>query len=329
MRRRLPVAVCMLFLVCCAVGGCNALPAPPRQNWLEPVRFLDIPPGQEAERTLATSLEAARINYRFRLSVLQAYYERIGNLDKYKWAQRELKNLDSAQTFTWRGLHTVVAPAGQAVVGTDERRLVKDTLTARKDYKAAAEALAVLYEKQGKTFPAAMVRNMQERLDPVHLYQYFLDAEVPPSDLRPTRLVIEAEKIYAEARRLYQRGSFLPGLPDKRTLRKSLALFQKLVQEHPRSTRIPQAAFYIAEIYKEFFGEHIRAVAWYERAWTWDSRILLPARFQAAVQYDFFLHNKTKAVELYRAAIDHEQFNQNNVRYARQRIAELTGQPIE
>lgn len=328
MRRRLP-AVCMLLLASCAVGGCNALPDPPRQNWWTPVRLLDIPAGQEAERTQATALEAARINYRFRLSVLQAYYERVGNLDKYKWAQRELQNLDNVQTFTWHGLHTVVAPAGQAVVGTDERRLVEDTLTARKDYMAAVEALAVLYEKQGDTFRAAMVRNMQERLDPVHLYQYFLDAEVPPPDLRPTRLVIEAEKIYTEARRLHRQGSFLPGLPDKRTLRKSLALYQKLVQEHPRSTRIAQAAFYIAEIYKEFFGEHIRAVAWYERAWTWEPRVLLPARFQAAVEYDFFLHNKTKAVELYRAAIDYEQFSQNNARYARQRIGELMGQPLE
>ena len=41
--------------------------------------------------------------------------------------------------------------------------------------------------------------------------------------------------------------------------------------------------------------------------------------------YDFRLQDKIKAIECYRSVIQHEQFNPGNVRYANQRIGELTG----
>ncbi len=64
---------------------------------------------------------------------------------------------------------------------------------------------------------------------------------------------------------------------------------------------------------------------WYERAWQWDQNILKPARFQAATVWDYRLQNKAKAVECYKLAIQHEQFNSSNVSFAHRRIRELMG----
>ena len=62
---------------------------------------------------------------------------------------------------------------------------------------------------------------------------------------------------------------------------------------------------------------------WYRRAWQWDPKIQLGARFQAAVVYDYRLKNKDKAFELYQAVLLHEHQDASNRRFAQQRIAEL------
>ena len=100
--------------------------------------------------------------------------------------------------------------------------------------------------------------------------------------------------------------------------------FRQLIDKYPASTKIAQSAYYIADIYKEYFDENLRALAWYERVWQWDKHITLPARSQAAFIYDFRLGRRGKAIALYQEVIKHEQFDRNRVRYAKQRIKELT-----
>jgi hypothetical protein len=97
-----------------------------------------------------------------------------------------------------------------------------------------------------------------------------------------------------------------------------------LVHTYPTSTRIALSAYYIGEIYKEYFDENYRGVLWYERAWQWDPGITQPARFQAAVVYDYRLHHRGKAVELYRLVLQDETFNVTNTLFAERRIEELT-----
>ena len=52
-----------------------------------------------------------------------------------------------------------------------------------------------------------------------------------------------------------------------------------------------------------------------------------PARFQAAVLYDYRLHNRARALELYHDVIGHETRKISNIRFASRRIDELTGTP--
>ena len=107
--------------------------------------------------------------------------------------------------------------------------------------------------------------------------------------------------------------------------RQALLKFRELIDKYPTSNKLAQSAYYVGEIYKEYFNENVRAVHWYRRAWQLDPNIPVPARFQAATVYDLRLQDKEKAIECYRLAIKHEQFNSSNVRYSHQRIAELSG----
>ena len=51
-----------------------------------------------------------------------------------------------------------------------------------------------------------------------------------------------------------------------------------------------------------------------------------PARFQAAVLYDFRLHDRDRALELYHAVVTQETGNTSNVHFAVRRIQQLTSE---
>ena len=121
-------------------------------------------------------------------------------------------------------------------------------------------------------------------------------------------------------------GHGVPVFYNQTTMKKALAKLKELVERFPTSDKIAQAAFYIAEIHKEYFEEKDNDVAlqWYKRAIDWDPDIQLPARFQMAVLWDFRLHNREKAMYWYQEAIAKEQFNGSNVSFSKARIKELT-----
>ena len=323
------------LFVCSFLTGCRGPferladkpPLPPKNASGKRVKFLDLTSAPQAEVGAATRLETARVNYEYRLQVLEGYYSKTGDNTKLTWARRERKNLGKVQTFTWVGIDDIKPPKGELVAGADERLLVEYVVAARKDYLQALAELRRFYESTGAGFRAALARNMQDRYDPVRTYMYFLNAEIPGPDLMPAAVIPAADKLFQEARSLYRSGRILPAFTDYRKQRRALVLLRRLVDEYPTSNTIAEAAFLIAEIYKEYFREYVRAAHWYQRAWQWDPNITRTARFQCATIYDFHLQNKAMAVECYRGVIEHEQFNWNNVRYSHQRIEELTGKP--
>jgi hypothetical protein len=308
--------------------GCDRPPRVPGAMWGMRTVKLTVSSADESEMNAATGLEVARVNYLYRLGVLEGYYRNVGQMDKLGSATKERKNVVRAKGFRWVGLPSVVPPKGESVENADERLLVEATISAREAYLDKAEKLVIFYDGFGGEDAhdkAKLIRNLQARLDPVRVYMYFMEAEVPSADLRPTKVIPEADQMYARAMRLYKIGKIIPGIPSYSRQRKALKLLTDIVKEYPESTKIALCAYYTAEIYKEFFRENLRAVYWYQRAWQWDSNLPKPAHFQAAVIHDFRLHNYAKAEECYRQTIAHEQFNQSNVRYAHQRLQELAG----
>lgn len=315
-------------LACGLFTGCDLPPAPPKTANNRLPRTLTVMAGNTAETTAATAAESARVNYRYRLTVLYTYYMQTGNLDKAHWVKRETKNLDDAQTFLWSGIPEITSPTGESLANADEHLLVEYVLSARAAYLDAMRSILTLYrDKAGDSYKAQRVSNVLDRFDPVRTYKYFLDAEMPAATLRPVQVIPEAEKMYAQALKLHKQGKGILGplTTNYEKQRQALMLFLNLVNRYPQSTKIALAGFYIGEIYKEYFNENIRAVAWYVRAVEWDSNLTKPARFQAAVVEDYRLYNKARAIELYRQVIQHEQFNASNVQWAHNRIRELTG----
>jgi TolA-binding protein len=303
-------------------------PPPSTADWRVPDK-LAVPPGNEEELSAVTAAERARVNYRYRLTVLQDFYKLQGNMDKLRWAEREIRNLENAYTFTWEGVPQVQPPAGESLQNADEHLMAEYAVSARAEFLKAVDGLMKFYNTTAPgSYKAKRLANVKQRFDSIRTYMYFMDAEMPPKDLKPIEVIPAADKLYAEGVGLYQRGKGplqFAATTNYRLERDALDKFLKLVRYYPRSTKVAVAAFHIGEIYKEYFNEDVRAVAWYERAWTWDPAIVKPARFQAATVHDYRLMNKAKAIECYRGAIMHEQFNSGNVEWAHRRIRELTG----
>ena len=318
-----------LSLTAGLLTGCNVKPYPPRTEGHETPKVLSVNQSDTTELAAVTAVEQTRINYEYRLEVLQGYYYRVGNMDKYNWARDELDNLRTAQTFQWQGIPAIHPPEGESVEDADERLLVEYAVAARREYLDALDELIAYYDRTAPdSYKALRVRNVGDRLYPERMYAYFKSAEVPPESLRPTEVIPEAERLYADALKLHQDGkgithTFLTTNYAKQ--RQALTKFLQLVRQYPSSTKIALAAYYIGDIYKEYFDRDLRAVMWYERAWQWDPDVVKPARFQAATVYDLRLQNKSRAIELYQAAIEHEQFNESNVIWARRRVRQLLG----
>jgi len=312
-------------LVCVILTGCDRPPGPVIGPDGKTVEVMSVNPEDAQEVAAVQAAESARALYAYRLDVLMAYYQKIGHLDKFRATQKEIDNLKTAQYFRWQGFEAV-APEGQRVQNADQRLLVEDTIAARNEWLASLDALAGFYSKRKQTFKARVVESVSNRFNPVHRYTYFLDAEIPGSELRPTDHIPEAEALYNQAVRLHQQGkgvlhTFVT--TDYQKQKQALVLFRQLIQEYPTSTRIALSAYYIADIYKEYCDEDIRAVRWYERAWQWDPNITEPARFQAATVYDYRLSNPRKAIELYEQSLKHDPWRLLNPQTAQQRIKEL------
>jgi hypothetical protein len=316
-----------VVLASLALSGCDWKPSPPLTASGQRADKLALT-GDPQEEQLVLNVEAGRANYKYRLEVIRGYYQRIGNIDKYHWAQEELDNLASAQFFSWEGLKAqITPPAGESVERADEVLLAEYVGGARAAYTDATATLLKHYEQKGESFKARMIVTMRARLFPERMHTYYINADIPGPTLRPTEVIPEAERLYERAVKLYEEGKILPAVTNYNKERQALTLFLELVRKHRTSTRIALSAYYIGEIYKEYFNGDWLAVHWYERAWQWDPAISRDARFQAAVVWDHRLHNRAKALELYREVLKHEQFVRSNVGYAERRIEELTSKP--
>ena len=319
------ISLGLLACMAAAMAGCDTPPAPPKTVGGGHLDTLMVNQYDPMESELATRLEAVRVNYRYRLEVLEAYYTDIGYADNMLAARREMANLDTAQVFKWYGLPEVTKPEGESLPDADQRMLVEYVVGARQEFYDAAAALQEFYANRGDTYRAKVMGNLLKRFDPVRMYVYYPDAEIPGPELRPTAVLPEADALFAEAYKLFRDGkgllhTFVTTSYEKE--RQAIQLFRKLIRDYPTSTKIALSAYYIGDIYKEYFDEDVLAVRWYERAWQWDPNITEPARFQAATVHDIRLHNPIKAIELYRAAIEMET-NRSNTRFAERRIPEL------
>ena len=219
------------------------------------------------------------------------------------------------------------------IVDAQEVDLVEAVLTHRAMYHRNLQLLRDYYAAHGYYTKQKWAEFELEGLKTVKPFRYLIDAEIPGESLRPTDSIPAADDMYAKGRELMRRGGYgVPALYREDLMIEAAAELRNLIEQYPSSDKIDDAAFLLGEIHKAYFkNQELLAVRWYERAWTWDPHTPHPARFEAATVYDFRLHDRDRALELYRAVLTDEDGDWTNVQFAQRRIDELSadtaGQP--
>lgn len=210
-----------------------------------------------------------------------------------------------------------------------EADLVERVVSTRGHYHDALRALRDYYAAHGYHTKTRWADTELAGVQRVQPFRYLLDAEVPPANLRATEAIAEADALFEEGKSLMRRGGHgVPGVRRQEHLLEAIQTFRTLIEQYPSSDKIDDAAFEIAEIYRhQFRGQERLAVQWYERAWTWDPQTPYPARYNAAVLYDYRLLDRQRALELYQNVVSNETASSLNVRLASRRIDELSRQP--
>jgi tetratricopeptide (TPR) repeat protein len=212
------------------------------------------------------------------------------------------------------------------IVDRTEVDLVEEMLLHRAMYGQHLRALIMFYSEIGDEEKANWARNELRDYHHIKPYMYLRDAETPVASLRPSDSIAAADKIYDEAVALMEKGGHgTPVFYNQQILKQSLAKFKDLINRYPSSDKIDDAAFFIGELHKEYFEEkdNTLALQWYQRALDWNPDIQRPVRFQMAVIYDYRIHEREKALEMYQGVIDHEDFNKSNVAWAKAAINKL------
>jgi len=202
--------------------------------------------------------------------------------------------------------------------------LVERVLANRQAYHASLEELRGYYRDKGYPTKESWAGFELESARKIKQFRYVLDAEIPSSALRPERSIPEADQMFEQAQALLRKGQGL--LYRQKLVIEAAQKFQEMIERYPDSDKIDDAAFFLGEIHKEYLkDQEALAVAWYERVWQWNPQTPHPARFQAALVYDFRLNDRDRALELYRQVLAQEAgLSRMNRRYAMHRVEEIT-----
>ncbi len=203
--------------------------------------------------------------------------------------------------------------------------LVEHLIHYRTSYKRTLQQLHDYYEQHGYEEKRLWAQGELQDIGRIRPYHYLYDSEIARLDLSPRGRISEADALYDQAMAIAaQAGHGTPVFFNQEKMGRALAMLKQLIREYPMSDKIDDAAFHCGEMLKEYYkNQDSVAVQWYERAWTWDPSTPHPARFQAAVVYDYRLHDRKRALELYRAVLATES-SRSNRHFAVARIKELT-----
>jgi len=217
--------------------------------------------------------------------------------------------------------------ADLALADGREADLVEEMTAARNRYLQTLHELRRFYEEHGYATKSHWTKLELQGLAAVKQFRYLGDTEVPSNRLRPESQIPEADALYQKGLSYMRRGGRGLGVIHREDrMIEAAQIFRDMIERYPTSDKIDDAAFQCGEIHSKYLpGQEPVAVKWYERAWTWNPLTSYPARFEAATIYDYRLHNRDRALELYHAAMEQEAAYKSNARFAARRIEELTG----
>jgi hypothetical protein len=219
------------------------------------------------------------------------------------------------------------APGGEipppAASSATDVQLVERTLAARKEYE---NSLKSLYEHYAKVGDKQRLAWAERELMAYHMLwkpSYNLDVkDVPPPSLEAKVNVKEANDLYRAAMEYKGKGF---GDDYVLNMRRAELLLREILEKYPNSDKIGDVAYQLGDIYEgRTYKQYDRAAKYFERSTQWVKGSRTDARLRAAIIYDKHLNERSKAIELYRAVVDHDT-DPERIRQAEKRLAELNG----
>jgi hypothetical protein len=213
-------------------------------------------------------------------------------------------------------------PAQNPPVKGGDLELVQKLLTVRRDYQKILEQLRVHYHQTGDLEKKRWAEEELMNFHRIPKQAFIIDLVVPPPNLNGNTNIVEANKLFTWAMQYKDKGY---GVEFTDNQRRAELLFQEILNKYPQSNKISEVAYMLGDIYESKpYRMHYLAVEYYQRCYQWKSGATNDARIRAARIYDKQLHNRTKALEMYKEVTTHET-DPRHIQEAQKRIAELSG----
>jgi len=211
------------------------------------------------------------------------------------------------------------------IADTSEVDIVEQMAVNRQAYRQGLELLAGYYTRTGNNMKLEWARKELAGLNTMPKYNYIIEANRAPANLKVSASIPDADDLYYDAERLDKDAGTLPILKNQNQLRLALEKYNELIRKYPSSDKIDDAA-YSSGVIQEYFKDYSIALLYYKRAYQWDPDTIHPARFRAARVLDKYLHRNAEALQLYQQAVKTEgQFEKYREwrDFAERRIREL------
>jgi tetratricopeptide (TPR) repeat protein len=211
------------------------------------------------------------------------------------------------------------------IADTSEADLVEKMAVNRQAYKQGLELLVGYYMRTGNNLKLEWAQKELAALKTMPKYNYIIEANVAPQNLKVSASIPEADDLFYEAQETDKEAGTLPILKNENLLRLALEKYNEVIRKYPSSDKIDDAAYNAGVIY-EYFKDYSIALLYYKRTFQWDPDTPHPARFRAARVLDKDLHRNAEALQLYQQAVKIEgQFDRYREwrEYAEKRIRAL------
>ena len=211
------------------------------------------------------------------------------------------------------------------IADTSEVDLVEKMAVNRQAYRQGLELLAGYYMRTGNNMKLEWAQKELAALNTMAKYNYIIEANVAPQNLKVSASIPEADDLYYEAEQIDKEAGTLPILKNKNQLRLALEKYNEVIRKYPASDKIDDSAYNAGVIY-EYFKDYSIALLYFKRTFQWDPETPHPARFRAARILDQRLHRNAEALQLYQQAVKIEgQFDKYREwrEFAERRIREL------
>jgi tetratricopeptide (TPR) repeat protein len=211
------------------------------------------------------------------------------------------------------------------IADTSEADLVEQMSVNRQAYRQGLELLVGYYKRTGNNMKLEWAQKELDALNTMPKYNYIIEANVAPQNLKPTASIPEADDLFFEAQEIDKSAGTLPLFKNENQLRLALQKYNELIKKYPSSDKIDDAAYNAGVIY-EYLKDYSIALLYFKRAYQWDPETIYPARFRAAQILDKDLHRNAEALELYQQAVKiegkYDKYREWR-EYAEKRIREL------